>query len=426
MNASDGTVPPVPLADRLRAQGLAWPEYGGGGLLNLAATVLQVLGLHDSADPPVLAALDPALRAGVRDVLVVVADGLGWGQLERLRTAGAVPFLASLAGRAEHGEQAQLVRATTIFPSTTTAAITTLNTARTPQEHGNLAYFTWLEEFGAVTQMLRWGPAVRRHGSYFDDPAVTHQAFVQVPSIHRRARDAGLRTVTIEPERFKAEAMSRMHAAETDHRGYLLPSGLSVRIAEFLDRPAPGDTPTYAYAYWPGIDTVAHRYGPGSPEEAAEAAMLDVALSRALLRRRDGRTLVLLTADHGHAAVEPDRLVGIEGDRELRAMLRTPPAGEPRCVFLHTDHPQRVTRHLTVRYPGVFECIDRDEAIAAGLFGRGDPGLVRRRVGEVCALLRDDHAATIVRVEGEAVVQRGAHGGLSPAEMEIPILAWRV
>ena len=65
------------------------------------------------------------------------------------------------------------------------------------------------------------------------------------------------------------------------------------------------------------------------------------------------------------------------------------------------------------------------EAIDAGLFGRGDPEVVRRRVGEVCGMLTDDRAASIVRVEGQTFRHRGSHGGMTPAEMNIPVLAWR-
>lgn len=413
------------LRERLRAQGFDPPDYEGGGLVNVAATVLDVLGLHDASDPPPLAALDPRLRAGARNVVVIVADGLGWGQLQALRARGDVPFLDALGRRAERAEGAQLMEAVTIFPSTTAAAITTLNTARTPQEHGNIAYFTWLEEFGTVTQMLRWGPATKRRGSFFDDRNIDPRSYAKVPSIHSRAHERGMPTRLIEPDIFRNEAMTRMHAAEAEFRGYLLATTLGVRLRELLEWHRSGE-PGYTYAYWAGIDTAAHWYGPGSAEEAAEAASFDLALSRAFGGdHSSGPTLVLLVADHGHAAVDPDRLIDLDRDAELRRLLRNPVAGEPRLVFMHTDKPERVKAHLGTRYPGAFVLFDREEAIQAGLFGRGDPALLRRRVGEVCALVVGDRGATLVRVDGGFVLHRGSHGGMTPAEMRIPILAWR-
>ncbi|HEV8230313.1 MAG TPA: alkaline phosphatase family protein, partial [Candidatus Limnocylindria bacterium] len=211
---------PHPLVERVRARGYVPPDYDGRGLLNVPATVLDILGARDDGDAPPLAELDPALREGVRRVVVILADGLGWWQLEMLCDRGDMPFLAQLRERARRGDGAQLLEATTVFPSTTAAAITTLNTARTPIEHGNIAYFVWLEEFAQVTAMLRWGPAVTRRGSYFDDARVDPLRYVQVPSIHGRLRERGIASYVIEPEIFRTEAMTRMHAAEASFAGY--------------------------------------------------------------------------------------------------------------------------------------------------------------------------------------------------------------
>jgi hypothetical protein len=416
---------PNALRERLRAHGFQLPDYGGGGLVNVASTVLELCGARSAADPPPLRGVDPALLAGVRNVLVVLCDGLGSDQLQRLAVSGDVPFLARILQRAGRHDAAQLIDATTIFPSTTAAAVTTMQTARTPQEHGNIAYFLWLEEFAMVAQMLRWGPAAQRRGSFFDDRAIDPRTYVKVPSIHRAIRAHGGRSYIVEPEIFRNEAMTRMHAAEATYVGYLLPSTMGVRVRQLLDDRPEDDSPLYIYAYWAGIDTVAHWYGPRGPEHAAEAALLDRDLERALGDRASGDTLVILTADHGHASVDPARLIDLEADAELRALLRNPIAGEPRLVFLHTDHPADVTAYLEHAYPGTFVLVDRDEAIEAGVFGRGDPELARRRIGEVLAMISDDRAASVVRVDGQVVLHRGAHGGMTADEMRIPVLLWR-
>ena len=416
---------PNALRERLRAHGFLPPDYDGGGLVNVAATVLELCGARGPADPPPLRSVDPALLVGVRNVVLVLCDGLGSDQLQRLATAGDVPFLARILDRAGRHDAAQLIDATTIFPSTTAAAITTLQTARTPQEHGNIAYFLWLEEFATVAQMLRWGPAAQRRGSFFDDRAIDPRSYAKVPSIHKAIRDHGGQSYIVEPEIFRNEAMTRMHAAEASYVGYLLPSTMGVRLKQLLDGRAEDDSPLYIYAYWPGVDTVAHWYGPRGPEHAAEAALLDRDLERALGDRAPGETLVILTADHGHASVDPTRLVDLEADTELRALLRNPIAGEPRLVFLHTDRAAEVKAHLEHTYPGTFFLMDREEAIDAGLFGRGDPSLARKRIGEVLAMIGGDRGATIVRVDGQIVLHRGSHGGMSPDEMRIPVLLWR-
>ena len=415
------------LRDRLASDGWTLPDYDGGGLASVPHTVLAALGAREDGDPAPLRDLDPALLAGVRHVVLVLADGLGAAQLERLCAAGQTPFIAGLVERARRRDRAQLITATTVFPSTTTAAITTLNTGRTPQEHGNLAYFLWLEEFGEVAQMLRWGPARVRRGSYFDDPALDPVRYRLVSSIHKRLRDHGARSYVIEPEIFRHEAMTRMHAAEAEYLGYVLPSSMAARIEELLDRRPWGDRRAYVYAYWAGVDTAGHIHGPRSREHDIEAAVLDRALERAFGRSRRDDTLVLLTADHGHAEIDPvGEGLDLEADGDLRALCREPLSGEPRAVFFRTDRAADVRAYLEGRWPGAFTFLDRDEALASGLFGRGDASVARRRVGELVGLLRGRRAAALVRVDGQVPAHRGAHGGMTADEMRIPILAWRI
>src|SRR5258708_20174722 len=85
---------PDALRERLRAHGFQPPDYEGGGLVNIASTVLELCGARGPADPPPLRGIDPALLEGVRNVVGVLCDGLGSDQLQRLPRAGGLPFVA--------------------------------------------------------------------------------------------------------------------------------------------------------------------------------------------------------------------------------------------------------------------------------------------------------------------------------------------
>ncbi len=292
-------------------------------------------------------------------------------------------------------------------------------------EHGNIAYLVWLEESEQVTAMLRWGPAITRRGSYFDDAKLDPRAYVKVRSIHDRFRGRGISTYLVEPEIFRNEPMKRMHARDATYVGYHLPTTMGVRVRALVDHPPVPGAPAYIYAYWAGIDTTSHLHGPMSPEAATEAASFDLNLRIGLGHREPGDTLVMLTADHGHAFTDPEKIIDLLGDAELRAMLRNPIAGEPRLAFLHTDRKDDVRKHIERTWPGVFTLLDRDALLAEGFFGRGDQTLAKRRIGEVCAMLTSDRAAQIMRVDGQDFRHRGSHGGMTADEMYVPVLAWR-
>src|SRR5258708_19813695 len=97
------------------------PDYSGGGLVNLLASI--VAGRNGRALHKPLAALDAAQLGAARNVVLFIIDGLGDGYLRR-RGAG--------------GELARRRRAaiTSVFPPTTPPAITPPYTACTPLEHG--------------------------------------------------------------------------------------------------------------------------------------------------------------------------------------------------------------------------------------------------------------------------------------------------
>src|SRR5439155_10594683 len=81
---------------------------------------------------------------------------------------------------------------------------------------------------------------------------------------------------------------------------------------------------------------VAHPRGPHSPEHAAELATIDFLMGRWLGRiRPDGRTLVLLTADHGHVCTPKERTMFVDQPREVLKLLVCPPTGERRVLYLH-------------------------------------------------------------------------------------------
>lgn len=74
------------------------------------------------------------------------------------------------------------------------------------------------------------------------------------------------------------------------------------------------EQPRLIMSYWAGVDSVAHRYGPDSPEVATQLASQDVQLQR-LLAGLDGLdrweyTTVILVSDHGMAA--SDGLIDIK------------------------------------------------------------------------------------------------------------------
>ena len=408
------------------------PSYDGRGLANLGATLCAQLGGwdHDLLPPLADDVLPPTLRDGVTTLVLLLVDGLGMHQLRRAIAAGDVPTLARLVEDAERGS-GSLAPITSVFPSATMAALASVHTGLAPNRHGIVGWTVYLEEFGGVAEMARWGPVDKPGTSYQDPRRGGHDpvAFLGVPTVYSRLARRGVRSYVVNPAEYRGSALSRMIFAGAQEVGYRSPSGLAVALERLLAEPA--ETPRLIYAYYPGLDLVSHLSGPRSAEHAAELAAFDFLLGRWLRRtRRDGRTLCLLTADHGHVFTPPEGTLFIDQYPTLLRQLVAPPSGERRLLYLHA-RPGRLeaAREQVARLWGdAVEVRDSDAALAAGLFGPGEPSPVaRRRIGDLLALARDDRQLTYGPQPGRPARKfAGNHGALDPDEMLVPLLAWRL
>jgi hypothetical protein len=186
----------------------------------------------------------------------------------------------------------------------------------------------------------------------------------------------------------------------------------------------------YAHVYLDELDSLMHAVGPDDPLADAGARLVLDALAGATF---PAGTIVLVSADHGMSPVDPARTVYVnELWPELAGHLATgadgkplAPAGSCRDLFLHAlpEQVETVCGELGERLSGVADVLPVDELVAEGVFAMPSPRL-RDRLANVVVLPR--HGEAVYWHEPGRFVQQlhGQHGGLSPQEMEIPLLAW--
>ena len=119
------------------------PDYGGAALTSVMAALV---GGQPHAEAP---SWLPAAVADAESVVLLVLDGLGWNALESHRSV--LPRITSLAGGP----------ITTVAPSTTASALTSLSTGLAPSQHGVVGFRIRID--GGVMNVLRWRRADGRH-----------------------------------------------------------------------------------------------------------------------------------------------------------------------------------------------------------------------------------------------------------------------
>jgi hypothetical protein len=362
---------------------LMLPDYGGACIDALVPSLLAPSGRR----PEWL----PARLRRAEQVVLLVLDGLGWLQLQDRRTMA--PTLTGLDGGA----------ISSVAPTTTATALTSLALGRPPAAHGIVGYKFVVDGPSGreVLNVLRWSTS-----------SGDARPFLPPAEVQPDAAFGGRHVPVVSRSDFSGSGFSQAHQRGAREVSWVVPSSLPVLVRRLLEEGEP-----LVYAYYDGIDKVAHASGLGSLYEA-ELGAVDRMVAELLVGLPAGAALAV-TADHGQVDVGA-RASFVAPEVAARAALMS---GESRFRWLHSR-------------PGgaddLFECAlatygheawvaTRDQLLAAGVLGGMPSDGALARLGDVVVVPFGDNAYIDAKDAGDArLVCR--HGGLSPAEVLVPLL----
>ncbi len=360
--------------------GLVTPDWDGGCVVGIVPEILEP-GRERSLLP------DEVLDA--RCVVLLVLDGLGWKQL-RARVDLA-PTLSRLAGGP----------ITTVAPSTTAAALTSICTGVPPGEHGIVGYRVDVD--GEVLNMLGWrtprGDARER---------IVPEQFQKMPVFD------GQRPVVVQGAAFTRSPFTRAHLTDTRQRNYWTLATMPVQIRQAVAAGEP-----FVYAYYDGIDKIAHGHGFGEHYDA-ELVACDRLVSELMMLLPRGTALVV-TADHGLVDCQSGET---PFDPELLRIVDRQ-SGEARFRWLHAEpgHQRHLLEMASESHSDRAWVRSVDQVLDEHWFGPVVTDTARRRLGDV-AVVAKDHWWFLDAAEPHGTKLLGRHGSLTPAEMLVPLLTF--
>jgi hypothetical protein len=211
------------------------PDYAGACLSNVVPAVLE--------PPHTRPEWFPTAAWGADQVVLLTLDGLGWDQLQDRRAL--VPSTASLEGGP----------ILTVAPSTTATALSSLCLGAPPGEHGVVGYR--INVRGDVLNVLRW-----------QTPHGDARTVIPPDAIQNRPAFCGKRPTVVTRAEFAGTGFTAAHLSNVRFRGYRVPSTMVTEVDHALRR---GER--FVYAYYDGIDKVAHEYGLGDFYDAELVAV---------------------------------------------------------------------------------------------------------------------------------------------------------
>lgn len=206
--------------------------------------------------------------AGIQRVVLVVMDGLRAEAVRRLD-------LPVLSGLARNG--AWTFSATTIQPSVTAAAMTSLITGVAPDEHGIGA-----RGFGIPRNLPKLQPITQ----VLKKSGVPSSAFFsEIPFQYRWLAQRLGSIAGVESVKFRGTN--------------------STEIVALAEEQIRGTTGGLIFMHWPEADQAGHEFGWLSPQYEEKVRQMDQTLGSLaeMLELEDGRTVLMVCADHGGGGV---------------------------------------------------------------------------------------------------------------------------
>jgi hypothetical protein len=410
-------------------EGFLYPNYEGGSILNIPSTICHGFGIPplgaDPLGPEILDYIDTGSSAAPPDrrIVMVLVDAMGLESFRSWISNGKNMVWRRMV------DEGLLAPLTSTTPSTTSAALTSLWTGRSPAEHSIVGYELWMKEYGLVANMILHKPmSFFSPGSNPGSLALAGfkpESFLPWPTLGAHLGNHGVKAHAFQHVSIIDSGLSRMFFQGINLKPYSTSTDLWFNMRDLLESQSGG--PLFAWVYWSHIDTFSHIYGPNDERTRAEFESFTTALERFFLHRLSHKarqnTLLLLIADHGQVSTPVNPIYDLKNHPDLIRKLHMFPTGENRLfyLFVRSGQKEAVREYLELVWPGQFSLLEPAIAVEAGLFGPGErhPYLLDR-LGDLIVIGRGD---AYLWWSGKDNHLLGRHGGLHPDEMLTPFLA---
>ncbi len=401
------------------------PMYNGRSILNIPSTICRAFGIPALGASPLdheyLSQIDQIIKSGdIRRVVMILMDGLSLLRLRRWMDNGQATQWT------EWLQDGLLIPLTSIVPSTTSSALTSLWTGRSPAEHGIIGYEMWMKEYGMVINTVVHAPmAYKNDFGSLVKAGFKPEEFIPYPTLGTHLSQHKVHSYAFQHYSISRSGLSKMLFKDTKVQAFNTTTDLWVNLFHLIDN-KPAER-MFHWIYWGELDYFSHHYDPEDERVLVEFTNFSHTLQKSFLepmkKRHKGDTLLILTADHGEIVTHKNPNFELRNHPSLVKRLHIMPTGEHRLAYLYIRPGQveYVRSYIEQTWRDKFTVVKSQHALKAGLLGPGNPHpQLNDRLGEYMLIARDD--AYLWWADNENFLH-GRHGGLSPDEMLVPFIA---
>ncbi len=409
------------------------PLYESYCFANVPGSVLQLLTGHSAGLPQLPPSVFGNFAPDYDNVVLCFIDAFGWRFIEQFAQHPLIQrFMRDGA----------VSKLTSMFPATTAAHVTTINTGLNLAQSGVHEWFYYEPEVDAVIAPLLFSFAGDHERETLHKVKAHPAHLFPTHTLYQRLAEAGVKSHMFMPKPLIHTTYSQAVFKGAQTHGFKTLSEALVNLSEaVLQTQTTGSAENatgarhYFYLYFADIDTLAHDYGPSSPQVTAQIENFLWTFEHHFLNRvagKAGKTLLMMVADHGQVDTPPEDTYFLnlkhpdiaESFMLSRSGAPIVPAGSPRDMFLYVKPHllDAVQAMLRTALAGRAEVYTTQSLIAQGIFGNDISQRFIDRVGNLVVLSQPGQSVWWYEKDRFENELRGHHGGLDRAEMETPLI----
>ena len=366
-------------------------------ILNTITSILKYYNVETNHKS--LEKLDKELQKKYKNVVFMILDGMGEHILTPISPEG-------------YFKQNELECVTSVYPSTTTAALTTYYSGKPPYETGWIAWSQYFKEYGRALDMLKHRESYKGEdikGAKID----VFKEIVNYTPIFEQIEKASpnVKAYELEPTYTDKRAKRSIRADNIDE--------IIENIVMLCENPGE----KFILAYCDNPDGLLHKFGTDSIEVSDYIKETEQKIEK-MCKELDEDTIVIISADHGHKNIE--KAYTMLDYPEIQECLILPPSLESRTVAFWVKEDMR--RQFEEKFNSVFGeeflLMTKEEFLQKNLlgFGKKHPK-IDDFIGNYIAL---SISSSIIRIEtfwsDGKPVKKSTHCGLTKEEMEVPVI----
>lgn len=377
-------------------EGIVLPNYDHS-ILNLITSILKYYNVETNHSS--LKNLDEILQKRYKNVIMLVLDGMGEHILDKISPQG-------------YFNNHKLDCITSVYPSTTTAALTTYYSGKPPYESGWIAWSQYFKEYGRAVDMLSHMESYKRE-SIKDANLNVFESIVNYKPIFERIEEASpnIKSYELTPSYSDKRSKRSIRADSLDE------------IIANIEMLCKNPEEKFIFAYSDNPDGLLHKFGTTS-QEAKEFIISAEDKIANMCENLPEDTVLIISADHGHRDIE--KAYTILDYPEIQECLILPASLESRFLsfWVKENMKKEFEERFNKTFGEEFLLLKKEELLDKHLLGYGEKHpKIDDFIGNYVAI---SIAGSMIRLETFLAegkkVKKSTHCGLTKEEMEVPMI----